>query len=222
MIDAKEVARLIAWGRPWHRYEICDPTRPSTGALICRMTDALEAQQREIERLAHQVEILNRHDERRAQTLSDVAAERDLADRTAAEQVKHIDGLTAQRDRFEEMTRIAADSRDVARVERDLLRAEVDRLRPVVEAIDAIVDDDEKVDSTFCDEWKRVVTAVAAYRATKEKAPVTEEAECPGPDCVMCSGAACNKCGAGCWNNAADFCEHASDERHEDPSTEKS
>lgn len=40
------------------------------------------------------------------------------------------------------------------------------------------------------------------------------EPECPGPDCLMCSGEACNLCGAGCWNNSAQFCEHASDERH--------
>jgi hypothetical protein len=33
----------------------------------------------------------------------------------------------------------------------------------------------------------------------------------------MCIGAACNRCGAGCWNNAASHCEHASDERHEEP-----
>lgn len=41
--------------------------------------------------------------------------------------------------------------------------------------------------------------------------------DCPGPDCLMCSGAACNLCGAGCWNNSAPYCDHASDERHEDP-----
>jgi hypothetical protein len=43
------------------------------------------------------------------------------------------------------------------------------------------------------------------------------EPECPGPDCPMCSGAMCNLCGAGCWNNAVRNCEHATDERHEDP-----
>lgn len=41
--------------------------------------------------------------------------------------------------------------------------------------------------------------------------------ECPGPDCLMCSGAACNLCGAGCWNSGAPYCDHASDERHEEP-----
>lgn len=35
----------------------------------------------------------------------------------------------------------------------------------------------------------------------------------------MCSGAACNLCGAGCWNNAAPFCDHATDERHQEPPT---
>lgn len=43
------------------------------------------------------------------------------------------------------------------------------------------------------------------------------EPECPGPDCLMCNGEACNLCGAGCWNNAAPHCDHASDERHQEP-----
>jgi hypothetical protein len=46
---------------------------------------------------------------------------------------------------------------------------------------------------------------------------MSAEPECPGPDCLMCNGEACNLCGAGCWNNAAPFCDHASDERHQDP-----
>jgi hypothetical protein len=57
--------------------------------------------------------------------------------------------------------------------------------------------------------------------APDSPAPVEEgvanEPECPGTDCPMCSGEACNKCGAGCWNNSAPHCDHASDERHDEP-----
>lgn len=46
---------------------------------------------------------------------------------------------------------------------------------------------------------------------------MSDNDECPGPDCRMCNGEVCFKCGAGCWNNDAARCEHDVVERHEAP-----
>lgn len=57
-----------------------------------------------------------------------------------------------------------------------------------------------------------VIAALDARRATLHAG---DPLRCPGPNCKMCNGEACNKCGAGCWNNAAPYCAHSVDERHE-------
>ena len=46
---------------------------------------------------------------------------------------------------------------------------------------------------------------------------MSDEPECPGPDCLLCKGEACDACGAGCWNNDPDRppCEHDVYERHQ-------
>lgn len=122
----------------------------------------------------------------------------ELADRTAAEQVKHIDGLTAQRYRFEEMARVAANARDVARVEIERLNEvlidtaadahfEIERLRPIVESSVALRESEateagtaemsiaqleplaEAARKRTHDSLIRWRTAVDAYRAEKEK-----------------------------------------------------